>query len=116
MRQEQAVVMRPAAPAYNGYLIAEASRLATDGTKNACSFLLSRTARAAFAMGHWLIQTYTLPHESGTSLLAAGWEWWGRTRVAPWNTANRKRRDLHPICPKDRWVRIVPELEWRMAG
>ena len=109
-----AVIMRPAAPAYNDYPIAEICRLASDGTKNACSFLLARAARAAFEMGYWMIQTYTLAEESGVSLAAAGWEHWGTRRGSPWNHARRKRNDSHPIGPKDRWVRIAPELERRM--
>jgi hypothetical protein len=51
----------------------EVTRLVTDGTKNACSFLYARAARAAEAMGARRIQTFTLPEEGGGSLRAAGW-------------------------------------------
>lgn len=109
-----AVVMRPAAPAYNGKPIAEVSRLATDGTQNTCSFLLARAANAAFQLGYLIIQTYTLTTEPGTSLAAAGWEWCGERKGAPWNTKSRPRKDTHPIGPKDKWMRISPELERHM--
>ena len=52
----------------------EVTRLCTDGTKNACSFLYGKAARAAFALGYRRIGTYTLPDEGGASLRAAGWK------------------------------------------
>ena len=91
--------------------IAEVSRLASDGTKNACSFLLSRCAKAAFAMGYFAIQTYTLPEETGASLRAAGWECDGHTRGRPWSTLGRIRNVAHPIGPKLRWVKTAPHVE-----
>ena len=51
----------------------EVSRLCTDGTRNACSFLYSASARAAASLGFERIQTYILDTEPGTSLKAAGW-------------------------------------------
>lgn len=57
----------------NQTCIAEVSRLATDGTRNACSILYAAAARACDAMGFDSIQTYTLPEEGGASLRAAGW-------------------------------------------
>ena len=48
-------------------LTLEVTRLCTDGTPNACSFLLSRAARAAAALGYERIQTYTLAEESVNS-------------------------------------------------
>ena len=53
--------------------VAEVTRLATDGTYNACSILYAAAARACKAMGFRRIQTYTLPSEGGASLRASGW-------------------------------------------
>jgi hypothetical protein len=53
--------------------VAEVTRLATDGTYNACSILYAAAARACKAMGFRRIQTYTLPVEGGASLRASGW-------------------------------------------
>jgi hypothetical protein len=62
----------------------EVLRLASDGTRNACSFLYGAAARVAREMGAAEIVTYTLESESGSSLRAAGWNrdrdgiksWW----------------------------------------
>lgn len=51
----------------------EVTRLCTDGTENACSFLYSRCARIAKEMGYEKIITYILETEDGTSLRACGW-------------------------------------------
>jgi hypothetical protein len=107
-----AIVMRPVnqrATASN--FVAEVSRLASDGTKNACSFLLSRCATAAFAMGYFAIQTYTLPEESGASLRAAGWACDGHTKGLAWSTTGRARNDTHPLGPKLRWVRVASHVQ-----
>ncbi len=52
----------------------EVLRLATDGTRNACSMLLGACQRAAKAIGAWRCITYTLDDETGSSLRAVGWE------------------------------------------
>ena len=106
-----AIVMRPVNPAHAEWPIAEVCRIATDGTKNACSFLLARSARAAFEMGYLMIQTFTMPQEGGASLRAAGWQFWGEHEGAPWNHAKRKRNDSHPIGKKWKWVRVEPEFK-----
>lgn len=51
----------------------EVTRLCTDGTKNACSFLYSKAARVARELGYSKIITYILMSESGDSLKASGW-------------------------------------------
>jgi hypothetical protein len=48
------------------------ARVATDGTKNACSFLYAASIRAARALGYKTVMTYTEAGESGASLRAAG--------------------------------------------
>ena len=51
----------------------EVLRLCTNGDKNVCSFLYSRSARIAKEMGYSKIITYILETEDGTSLKASGW-------------------------------------------
>src|SRR4051812_21831035 len=62
----------------------EVSRLCTDGTRNACSFLYGAAARAAFALGYRWIGTYILMTEPGTSLRAAGWKLIGERGGGTW--------------------------------
>lgn len=63
----------------------EVTRLCTDGTKNACSFLYSAAARAGVALGFKRIQTYILKDEPGTSLKAAGWEFERMSHPVGWH-------------------------------
>jgi hypothetical protein len=67
-----AIVGRPVAPRLDNGKAAEVTRLCTDGTRNACSMLYGAARRAARALGHEPIYTYTLPDEGGASLRAAG--------------------------------------------
>lgn len=99
-----AVVGRPVSRKTEQYLIAEVTRLCTDGTKNACSFLYGLTARIAKAMGYRRIQTFILLSEDGTSLKAAGWKFDGITHVGSWQTRAGRRKD-QPTEQKQRWIR-----------
>lgn len=67
-----AIVGRPVACALDNGCAAEITRLCTDGAANACSMLYGAARKAARAMGHDPIYTYTLPDEGGASLRAAG--------------------------------------------
>lgn len=67
-----AIVGRPVAPRLDDGYTAEITRVCTDGTRNACSILYAACRKAARAMGHTRIFTYTLPEEGGASLRAAG--------------------------------------------
>lgn len=69
-----AIVGRPVAPKLDDGLTAEITRVCTDGTRNACSMLYGACRRAARAMGHTRVITYTLPDEGGASLRAAGFK------------------------------------------
>ena len=51
----------------------EISRVATDGSRNACSLLYGAAVRAAKALGYSRVVTYTLESEPGASLRASGW-------------------------------------------
>lgn len=54
------IVGRPVSRHRDDGETAEVTRLCTDGTRNACSFLYGRAAKAAFALGFQRIGTYVL--------------------------------------------------------
>lgn len=97
------IVGRPVARALDDGWMAEVTRLATDGSKNACSMLYAAAWRAARAMGYRRLMTYTLATEPGTSLVAAGWRPVGEVRGRSWTTPSRPRIDRHPTQDKIRW-------------
>lgn len=91
------IVGRPVSRFRDDGATAEVTRLCTDGTKNACSFLYGAAARAAFALGFKRIGTYILATEPGTSLTAAGWRLIGETPGRSWSVPSRPRVDTHPL-------------------
>lgn len=95
-----AIVGRPVARMRDDGETAEVTRLCTDGTRNACSFLYGASARAAFALGFRRIGTYILASEPGTSLTAANWRQIGATAGGSWDRGNRPRVDKHPTQSK----------------
>jgi hypothetical protein len=86
------IVGRPVARLRDDGLTAEVTRLCTDGTRNACSFLYGAAARAAFALGFLRIGTYTLPDEGGASLRGAGWRLIGERGGGEWSVPSRPRK------------------------
>lgn len=98
------IIGRPVARMVDPYTVAEVTRLVTDGTRNACSFLYGRAAAAAAAMGFDCIQTYTLPEEGGASLRGAGWTCDGVVRPdgVGWSSRADRRTD-QPTTAKTRW-------------
>ena len=109
-----AVVGRPVSRGCPPRDVAEVTRVATDGTPNACSMLLGASARAAKAMGFRKIQTYTLDTEPGTSLHAAGWVREAVTQGREWvRSDGAHRRTDQPNTPKVRWSVTFsrPELQ-----
>src|SRR6266403_5478381 len=84
-----AIVGRPVARMRDDGETAEITRLCTDGTRNACSFLYGASARAAFALGFKRIGTYILASEPGTSLTAAGWRLIGEAGGGSWSRSER---------------------------
>jgi hypothetical protein len=107
------IVNRPVNLRMDDGLTLEVARLCTDGTSNACSFLLSRAARAAAALGYERIQTYTLADESvnsyGGSLRAAGWLFSHASKGGTWNNRSRQRTDKHPTGDKFCWVKFLQD-------
>lgn len=99
------MVGRPVARRLQDGWTAEVLRLCTDGTRNACSKLLSASWRAAQALGYRRLVTYTLPEEGGASLRGAGWRCVGKAGGGSWSRRNRPRVDTHPLQEKLRWER-----------
>ena len=91
------IVGRPVARLRDNGETVEVTRLCSDGTQNACSFLYGAAARAAFALGYRRIGTYILNSENGTSLKAAGWRLMGETPGRSWSVPSRPRVDKHPL-------------------
>lgn len=98
-----AIVGRPVARRLDDGMTLEVTRVATDGTPNACSALYSAAWRAARAMGYRKMITYTLDTEPGASLRGAGWRVVGETPGRSWSCPSRPRVDKHPLQRKLRW-------------
>jgi hypothetical protein len=97
------IVGRPVARGLDDDYTLEVSRLATDGTRNACSMLYRAAWRAAKALGYRRLVTYTLPEEGGASLRAAGFRLIGQAGGGSWSCPSRPRIDTHPLQLKLRW-------------
>ena len=98
-----AMVGRPVARMLDDGRTAEVIRLATDGTRNACSFLYSACRRATQAMGYERVITYILQSEPGTSLKASGWQFVRLAGGGSWSRPSRKRNDKAPLETKQLW-------------
>lgn len=94
------IVGRPVARLRDDGMTLEVTRLCTDGTRNACSFLYGAAARAAFALGYKKIGTYILASENGASLKASGWRLVGEVKGRSWSCKSRPRVDTHPLQDK----------------
>ena len=98
-----AVCGKPLAPSRNDGRTLEVHRVCTDGTKNACSFLLGACRRAAFEMGYRRIGTYTIPAEGGAAMRAAGWGEPRETRGGRW-TNREGRRENKDADGVTKWI------------
>lgn len=98
-----AIVGRPVARMLQDGWTAEVTRVATDGTRNACSMLYGACWRAARALGYRKLVTYTLAEEGGASLRASGWRVVGEVDGRSWSAPSRPRVDKHPLQNKLRW-------------
>lgn len=102
-----AIVSRPPNRNSDDGTTCEVVRLASDGTRNACSFLYGACARIGREMGFQRMITYTLESESGASLRAAGWRlektgiksYWQSHQVAGRTVKARE----HYSMTKQRW-------------
>lgn len=84
-------------------------RVATQGYENACSALYGALCRAAKALGYHEVWTYTLPHEPGTSLRAAGFMDMGLTDGGEWDRPSRARKPAKCPQKKRRWLRKLSD-------
>lgn len=102
-----AITGRPVARAYQDGLTVEVTRVATDGTRNACSLLYGASWRTAKARGFVRALTYTRDDETGASLRAAAW-WQAEHRAARagWDVPSR-RRDNGLYDPIGRFLWVV---------
>jgi hypothetical protein len=102
-----AIVGRPVArPLDDGWTL-EVNRVATDGSRNANSFLYGAVRRAAWALGYRRLVTYTLKSESGASLRASGYRVVAEITGRSWNCPSRPRVDTHPLQDKLRWESVA---------
>ena len=118
-----AIVGRPTGRYLDDGKTLEVTRLCTDGTRNACSFLYAAAARRAKREGYSKIITFILQTETGVSLKAAGWHLEAAKCGKPfWNTQRYAdkpvQETLFPkkVPPKEykqRWARLLKER--RMA-
>lgn len=95
-------------PQNGKHAVAEVTRLATNGHKNACSFLYAAAARGAEALGYTKIQTFILASETGVSLKASGWTNDGPSAGGDWNRPSRGGRRMdQPQEPKIKWSKAL---------
>jgi hypothetical protein len=78
-----------------------------EGHQNACSMIYGALCRAGKALGYKEAWTYTLPHELGTSLRAAGFKEMGMTKAEEHDRPSRPRKPAVNAGPKKRWVRYL---------
>ena len=95
-----AIIGRPVSRIRDDGLTLEVTRLCTDGTKDACSFLYGAARRATFALGYRRLGTYILASENGASLKAAGWRLVGEVTGRSWSCPSRPRVDKTPLQGK----------------
>ena len=95
---------RPAARMLQDGTTCEITRVAVlEGERNACSFAYGALRRAAAALGYRRVVTYTLEHEPGTSLRAAGFVDAGVAGGGEADRPSRRRGPVEQSGPKRRW-------------
>lgn len=100
------IVGRPVSRMRDDGATLEITRLCTDGSRNACSFLYGAAARATFALGYKRLGTYIMSSEGGASLRASGWRQIGSVSARSWNTPSRPRVDRHEIAQRELWEAV----------
>ena len=103
-----AIIGRPVARKADDGLTLEVTRLATDGTKNACSKLYARAKQIVQLLGFTRLITYTLTEESGCSLRAIGARESGRVPPSKgWHSRPNRAHQLVEGKEKKRWELIA---------
>lgn len=101
-----ALVGRPVSRMLDDGFSVEVLRLATDETRNACSFLYGQVWRVAQSLGYKRLYTYTLTSESGASCRAANLSLDAeQAGGGSWDCSARPRKYVgqYPIETKRRW-------------
>lgn len=102
------VVGRPVARMIDDGYTLEVTRMCTDGSRNACSFLYGAARRASRALGYRRLITYTLESESGVSLIASGFVLVdSEVGGGSWSRKSRGRVDKAPLVKKKRWEVVL---------
>ncbi len=105
-----AIVGRTTARGLHHPARAEITRLATDGTFNACSFLEAKAKRVVQAMGYDSLKTYNRADESGASLRAVRAELEAEIPARSWAKSSkaRPRVDQSAPAPRRRYELLSP--------
>jgi hypothetical protein len=98
-----ALIGRPVARLLDDGWTLEVTRVATDGTPNACSALYGIARRLGAALGYARLITYTRVDEPGSSPRAAGLQDDGPIRARSWDMPGRRRTDKTEIIQRRRW-------------
>ncbi len=87
--------------------VLEVTRVAADGTPNACSALLGACCQWAQKNGFERVLTYTLEPEGGAFFRGAGFVVDGTTAGGTWDRPGRERDERSDLleAPKVRWIR-----------
>jgi hypothetical protein len=110
-----ALIGRPVARLLDDGWTLEVTRVATDGTPNACSMLYGIARRLAATLGYARLITYTRADEPGSSPKAAGLTDDGPIRARSWDMPGRPRTDKTEIVQRRRWSLDLSEpyaVEW----
>jgi hypothetical protein len=95
---------RPVSRLLDDGLTVEVTRVATDGTPNACSALYAACRRDAYRKKFTRVITYTQDGESGSSLRGAGW--------IPMASLAPRRGWYCPSRPRDNSTGGVARIRW----
>jgi len=104
-----AIAGRPVARMLEDGATLEILRVASDGSRNACSLLYGACARAGFALGYDRIITYTRADESGASPRGAGFRVIAeRPARRGWSTPSRPRDNTrYESVQRQLWERVI---------
>ena len=104
-----AIVEAPKARGNDDGQTLEITRVASDGTRNACSILYGACARATFALGYRRLITYIQADEPGTSLAASNYRLVAhRPARKGWDTVSRPRdNSAYRSVPRQLWEKVA---------
>ena len=111
-----AICSRPVARRLDDGWTLEVTRVATDGTANACSKLYGASWRIARQMGFCRLVTYTLPEEGGASPRGSGFTLDGSSLGRAWNDRDgygrgNGARKNKVLGEKSRWLKTIGIVE-----